>query len=158
MDQALSLSNLMSGVIGGLLGGLLGGLCSMIGVWWQHCLSRGHQKRTEQGLVDGFLRSIRVEIDTLWNRYTDTVGSAVAALPAGQPFATYYPVYQDYFTFYSGNTFMISRVNDPELQRLIVRPYTLANCLVHTFRMNTDLLHKIEYSETMFTHTNLPAF
>ncbi len=154
MDQALSLSNLLSGVIGGILGGLF----SMGGVWWQHCLNRGHQRRNEQSLVDGFLRSVRTEVDTIWKRYIDTAGSPLAALPAGQPFTSYYPVYQDYFTFYTGNSFMISRVKDPELQRLIVRTYALAKGLVDSFRMNNEVLQKFEYAESMFRQTNLPAF
>lgn len=145
-------------LLSGLAGGVVGGLCSVGAVIVQSRLNRKSQVDAEDRVVQGYLQAIRNEASTLWARYDETVGALITALMPRQPFLGIYPVYQDYFTVYTGNAFILGRVKDDELRALIVKTYTIARGMTDSFRLNNELNQKFENATLMFRQTQMPAF
>src|SRR5260370_39685206 len=71
-----------------------------------------------------------------------TAGGAIGNHPHGQPFMTIFPVDFDYFAIFNSNAFLIGRVDNVELRRLIVQTYTHAKGLVDSYRFNNSMLEK----------------
>jgi hypothetical protein len=99
--------------------------------------------------VNGFLQAVHDEIETLWTGYQSNVGNRLEALVDGQPFLYYYPVTQDPFTVYNTNAFLIGRVSDPDLRRLIVMTYARGRGLLESFRLNNDYVGKFDHWHLM---------
>jgi hypothetical protein len=146
------MAEVMSAAIG-FIGAVLGGGMSLIAARQQWNYTRQDQQRNEKKLVKGYLFAIRDEVTTLWNRYQETVGKELDKTAQHAPFIIYYPVLQDYFTVYNGNSFLLGRVKDDSLRNAIVRTYTLSKGLVDSYRMNNEFVAKLELANNMFAAT-----
>jgi hypothetical protein len=53
-----------------------------------------------------------------------------------------YAVGFDYFTIFHSNAFLIGRIDNVELRRLMVQTYTHAKGLIDSYRLNNSMLEK----------------
>lgn len=96
------------------------------------------------------MQAIHDEIETVLERYLETMGPTLESLKEGQPLMVYYPIVSDYFTIYNGNSFLIGRIPDNDLRKQIIKTYTLAKGMIDSYRMNNDLFQKYEYWYQLF--------
>ena len=136
------------------VGALIGSALTLIATVVAHNLERKKQKQEENRLIFGFLQSVHDEIETLWDTYIEKVGSHVEALQPGQPFEYYWPITQEYFTVYNNNAFLIGRIKDHDLRKLIVSTYSKARGLIDSYRLNNELVHKYEQAVLLHQETN----
>ena len=143
------MDNLMSATIGGVAGAVIGaiitGWFTIRAVRQTHQNDLEKQEINEEQLIKSILQALYDEIDTLWNMYNNRVGIKLEALPEKTIFHLIYPVTQEYFTVYNGNSFLIGRIKDHDLRKAIITTYTRAKGLLDSFRMNNDLLQKFDY-------------
>jgi len=146
--------NFGSAILGAIVGGIITGFFALISVDRAHRKNLDQAERNEDSLVKGFLQAIHDEMETITERYQETMGSNVDALKENQPLLFHYPLVNDYFAVYNGNSFLIGRIADNDLRKQIVKTYTLAKALIDSFRLNNDLVQKYEYLEQLFRETN----
>ena len=106
-----------------LLASMIGGAFVLAGVSVTHYFERKTQEEKEKRVVRAFLQGLLVEVESLWQRYQDTMGPQVETLKDGEPLLHYYPVYQDYFSVYHGTSALIGLIEDDDLRTLIVTTY-----------------------------------
>lgn len=145
----------------------MGGNLAYISCGWRHCWcaywifyasssQKSHenaldlQKQNQQKLIKGFLQAIHDEIETLWEIYEADMGVQLEALHDGNPLLVYYPVMQEYFTVYNTNGFLIGHVEDPDLRKLIIQVYSKARGLIDSYKMNNDMVGKLEYWANLY--------
>lgn len=145
-------------LLAGFLGSLIGGACSVAAVWVQIRGGRRIQREQDQEAVRSYLLALKAEAGTLWKRYEEGPGQAIVALPLNSPLLIYWPISHDYFTVYANNAFLLGRVKGDELRTLIVKTYTLARGISDSFRMNNELVAKLENAESLFQQTNNAVF
>ena len=155
MDHFLYWLSLLPGVS---IAGVVGGLCSAAAVLVQNGFSRRNEARREKAMAEAFLLTVNDELKTLWQRFMDGTGAQLAALPDGEPFLVFLPVYRDYFTYYNGNSHILSHIESGELRHLIVRTYTIARAFMDSFRANNELLQRYRFAETVYRHSDNRAF
>jgi len=136
------------------LSGLVGGICVLIGVYVTHKLSESKRHNEQADIIKGVLQGLHDEIETLWEIYTERVGKIVETLQDGQGFEGYWVVSQDYFTVYSSNAHLIGQITDVDLRKEIISTYTIAKSLLDTFRMNNELVSRLEQSSLLANETN----
>lgn len=136
-------SNLISGLVGAVIGGLftLGGT-----------LIEGHRHKRQQESAalekrKHVLVGVKAEITTLFEVYKARAYNSIEAYQGGQPFYMIFPITQNNFIFYEQNALAISCVSEATL-RETVRFYGSAKSLVDSYKMNNDLLNKIEQVAT----------
>jgi hypothetical protein len=140
------------------IGAMIGGLCTVAAVIVQATLARRNDRLREQAAVDAFLSTIHDELDAMWARYIEGPGGHLESLRSGEPFMVFMPVYQDYFTFYGGNSHLMSQISDRNVRNLVVRAYAAAKGFIDSFRGNNELLQRYRFADTMFRHTGNVAF
>ncbi len=136
------------------LSALLGGTCTLIGVYIAHKLSENKRRKEQADIIQGVLQGLHDEIETLWDIYTDRVGKIIETLQDGQGLEGYWFVTQDYFTVYSSNSHLIGQISDVDLRKEIISTYTIAKSLIDTFRMNNELVNRLEQSAILANETN----
>lgn len=147
--------SLISGVVGAIIGGLLAGCFSL------KATSKSHENQVklaednEAQLVSGLLQAIHDEIETVFERYQNTMGVRLDTLEEGGAIAAYYPLSSDFFSVYNGNSIHIGRIKNNELRRQIVKTYTLAKSMVDSFRFNNELVFKLEIAHKLHNETQL---
>ena len=109
----------------------------------------------EAKLIKGLLQAIHDEVETVLERYQDTMGARLESLKDGEALTFYYPLVSDFFTVYNGNSFLLGRIPDNDLRKQIIKTYTLAKAMVDSFRLNNDLVQKFEYSGKIYQETQL---
>jgi hypothetical protein len=144
-------------IIPGLVGGLVAGACVWIGIMVQHAHERAMQAEKERILVDGFVHSVLAEVETLWDNYFEGAGKRLEALEKGKAFMYVYPISQEYFTVYGGNSILIGRIADARLRRSIVETYTKARGLIDSFRLNNDMVQKWNHLDLMRQDSQNPT-
>ncbi|MDX1922408.1 MAG: hypothetical protein SFW65_04695 [Alphaproteobacteria bacterium] len=149
----VSQTDLMSGFIGALVGGLL----SLAGTYISNSLQANNSKKAEEKLIMGLLQSIHDEVETLWELYMNGVGANLEALAERQPFLFFWPITQDYFTVYATNAFLIGRINNHDLRKLIIAVYSRSRGLVDSFRLNNDMVQKRQNCLMIFAETKNPV-
>lgn len=105
------------------------------------------------------LKSYRAEIVTVWNQHKSSLKVTdfnELNLPKG--FLSIYPVTYDYFTVYHYNADRIGTINNDELRSNIIRAYSRAKGLVDTFRLNNELVNKVDDLYYQFRLTGNPEF
>ncbi len=147
--------SLISGVVGAILGGMLAGYFSLKAATTSHNNQVELAKDNEEQLVSGLLQAIHDEIETVFERYQNTMGVRLDALEEGEAIAAYYPLSSDFFSVYNGNCFLIGRIKNNELRKQIVKTYTLAKAMVDSFRFNNDLVFKLEIAHKLHKETQL---
>lgn len=99
------------------------------------------------------MQAIHDELETVYERYQETMGARLESLCENEPLNFYYPLVSDFFSVYNGNTFLIGRINDNDLRKQIIKTYTLSKGMADSFRLNNDLVHKFEYTNKLYDET-----
>jgi hypothetical protein len=131
-------------LVGAIIGGGITGFFTMRATNKAFKLQQKQANDQEKKLIHGLLRAIHDEVETVWEQYQESMGVQVEALQDGKPIEYYFPVTNDFFTVYNGNSFLIGRIPDHDLRKRIIRTYTLAKGLVNSFRLNNEFLYKRE--------------
>lgn len=142
-----------SAISGAIIGGLIAGFFALRSTQKSFDNQRKHADEDEKKLIKGVLQSIHDEIETIIDRYQETMGSRIESLGKDDALSFYYPLVSDFFTVYNGNSFLIGRIADNDLRKQIIKTYTLAKGIVDSFRMNNDLVSKWEFSEKLYAET-----
>ena len=153
----MTFDSLMSGLIGAVIGGILTGVFSIIAVNRTEKHNRDSQAEADSKILKGLLQALHDELESIFERYQETMGAHIESLPEEQPLLMYYPVMNDFFTVYNANAFLIGRIEDNDLRKSLVRTYVLAKGLVDSYRMNNELLSKFEHWDALFAETNNPV-
>jgi len=150
----MNLDSLLSGLIGAVIGGLLTGAFSIFAVNKSENFARDSKTKQDKRTLKGLLQALHDELESVNDRYQETMGAQIESLPDGQPLLVYYPVINDFFTVYNANAHLIGTIENNDLRKSIVRTYVLAKGLVDSFRMNNDLVAKYEHWHVRFAETN----
>lgn len=142
-----------SAISGAVIGGLIAGFFALRSTQKSFDNQRVHADENEQKLITGVLQSIHDEIETVMDRYQETMGSRIESLGKNEALSFYYPLVSDFFTVYNGNSFLIGRIPNNDLRKQIIKTYTLAKGMVDSFRMNNELVSKWEFSEKLFAES-----
>lgn len=105
------------------------------------------QRLADEAEVQGFLKTIRVELETSIERYEAQAAAPIRAVDQGEYLAFEWPIRHNYLVAYDANARLLGRVPDPETRRLIVRIYTHIKGLLDSLSMNTDMLRELARSE-----------
>lgn len=143
-----------SAISGAVVGGMIAGFFALRSTQKSFDNQREHADENEEKLIAGVLQSIHDEIETVMDRYQETMGSRIESLGKEEALAFYYPLVSDFFTVYSGNSFLIGRIPDNDLRKQIIKTYTLAKGMVDSFRLNNDLVAKWEFAEKLYAESN----
>ena len=132
-------------VISAVTGGLIAGAFSLWAVDKAHKNDLTKEEQQERLLIKGFIQSVQTEIETLWETYQEGVGKELEGLVENQALLHFYPLtQQDYFTIYSGSSYLVGRVKNERLRKSIVETYTKARGLIDAYRLNNDMVRKYE--------------
>lgn len=142
-----------SAISGAIIGGLIAGFFALRSTQKSFDNQRKHADENEEKLIKGVLQSIHDEIETIIDRYQETMGARIESLGKGEALSFYYPLVSDFFTVYNGNSFLIGRIPDNDLRKQIIKTYTLAKGIVDSFRMNNDFVSKWEFAEKLYAET-----
>ena len=112
-------------------------------------------EKTEEQLIKGLLQSIHDEVETVYERYLETMGGKLESLNEMEPLIIIYPLVSDFFSVYNGNSFLIGRISNNDLRKKIIKTYTLAKGMVDSFRLNNDLVNKYEYAYFLYSESQL---
>lgn len=146
-------SSFGSAITGAIVGGLITGYFALETTKRSFKNQRAHADENEAKLIKGLLQAIHDEIETVYDRYQETMGSRLESLGDGGALAFYYPLVSDFFAVYNGNSFLIGRIPDNDLRKQIIKTYTLSKGMVDSFRLNNDLVQKFEHSNKVFEET-----
>lgn len=144
------LASFGSGIVGAVVGGITAGYFALRSAKQNHDNQLKIIRENEEKLIKGLLQAIHDEIETIFERYQETMGSRLESLADGQPLLFYYPLVSDFFTVYNGNSFLLGRIQDNDLRKQIIKTYSLGKAIVDSFRMNNDLIQKFEYWDQIF--------
>lgn len=146
-------SSFGSAITGAIVGGLIAGYFALESTKRAFKNQKVHANDNEEKLIKGLLQAIHDEIETVYDRYQETMGSRLEALGDGGALTFYYPLVSDFFSVYNGNTFLLGRIADNDLRKQIIKTYTLSKGMVDSFRLNNDLVQKLEHSNKVFGET-----
>ena len=110
-------------------------------------------EKTEEQLIKGLLQSIHDEVETVYERYLETMGGKLESLNEMEPLIIIYPLVSDFFSVYNGNSFLIGRISNNDLRKKIIKTYTLAKGMVDSFKLNNDLVNKYEYAYFLYSES-----
>ena len=142
-----------SAIIGAIVGGLITGYFALEATKRSYKNQKLQAEEKESNLIKSLLQAIHDEIETVYERYQDTMGATLESIGDDEPLLFYYPLASDYFSVYNGNTFLIGRIQDNDLRKQIIRTYTLSKGMADGFLMNNDLVRKYEYANKIFEET-----
>ncbi|NOX28250.1 MAG: hypothetical protein GXP21_08740, partial [Gammaproteobacteria bacterium] len=140
-------------IIGAIVGGFIAGHFAIKATNKSFEHQRTHADENESKLITGVLQAIHDEMETIYERYQETMGAKLESLQDGAALLCYYPLISDYFTIYNGNSSLIGRIPDNDLRKQIIKTYTMTKGMADSFRMNNDLVGKFEYSNKIFEET-----
>jgi len=146
-------SSFSSAITGALVGGLTAGYFALEATNRAHKNQKKHADENEEKLIQGLLQAIHDEIETVYERYQETMGANLESLDDGKGLTFYYPLVSDFFSVYNGNTFLLGRIQDNDLRKQVIKTYTLAKGMIDSFRMNNELVLKFEHSSKVFEET-----
>ena len=144
-----------SAITGAVIGGLITGYFALRSADKNYKNQLKQTRENEEKLIQGLLQAIHDEIETVFERYQETMGARLESLKEGEPLLFYYPLVSDFFTVYNGNSFLIGRIPDNDLRKQIIKTYTLAKGMIDSFRMNNDLNQKFEYWHQVFQESKI---
>jgi hypothetical protein len=142
-----------SAITGAIVGGLITGYFAIKSTQKSFDNQKKQSDSNEAKLIKGLLQAIHDEVETIFDRYQDTMGAKLDSLNDGEALVFYYPLVSDYFTVYNGNSFLIGRIPDNDLRKQIIKTYTLSKGMVDSFRLNNDLVQKFEHSHMIYQET-----
>lgn len=141
--------------IGAIIGGLIAGYFALRATKKSHENQQALSAQNDDLAMAGYLQAVHDEIETVFDRYQESMGVKLEALGDGEALAYYYPLVSDFFTVYSGNSNLIGRVKSNDLRKQIIVTYTLARGIIDSYRLNNDLVSKWEFSEKLFSELQL---
>ena len=147
----------LTAFVSAMIGGVVAGFFTLRGVSKTFKYQRQQTKDDEEKIIKSLLQAIHDEIETIWERYQNTMGRRVESLKDGEPLNFYYPLFSDFFSIYNGNGALIGRVPDNGLRKQIIKTYTLAKAMVDSFRCNNHLVEKYELSTRSVVESQLDA-
>ena len=139
-----------SAITGAIIGGLITGYFALRTTKKAHNNQMELVIQNETKLIQGLLQAIHDEIETVFERYQESMGARLESLKDGEALLFYYPLVSDFFTVYNGNSFLLGRIPDNDLRKQIIKTYTLAKGMVDSYRMNNDLNQKFEHWHQVF--------
>ncbi len=151
-----SILSIIAAILGGSIGGIITGFFTIKASNKAHQHNLELMKLQDETQIKSLIQALYDEIDTLWKRYQDGIGIKLEALPDGEPLEIYYPLTQEYFTVYIGNSFLIGKIKDHDLRRAIVKAYTKARALIDSYRMNNDILQNYIHWMWIYEETANP--
>lgn len=151
--MALDWVSFGSAISGAVIGGLVTGYFTHKATKDSFTNQLEQGDKNEERLIMGLLQAIHDEIESIFERYQDTMGVRLESLKDGEPVALYYPLVSDFFAVYNGNTFLIGRIRDHDLRKQIIKTYTLAKGIVDSFRLNNDFVAKLDMANKIFEET-----
>jgi len=140
------ITSLVSAIIGGFIAGYFSLKATKQMITHENEKSHDEEERIEHGL----LQALHDEIDIIWDRYSSMMAPKPESLPDSDPLLVYFPIHQDYFPVYRGNTSLVGRIRDNDMRRAIVGVYTKAAAMIDSFKMNNKLVAKYEYLHASF--------
>lgn len=143
-------------LVGAIVGGLIAGYYSLKATKEAHHHQKTLAEENEKLIISSLLQAIHDELETIFDQYQETMGHKVESLNDGEPLNFYYPVVSDFFTVYHGNSFLLGRIRDNDLRKSIIKTYTIAKGMADSFKLNNDLVHKVEHWEVIYAETQLP--
>jgi hypothetical protein len=149
LNELLQSKEFVAAVIGGIIAGFFSILATKMAFNHQ----RKQSEDNEKVVISSLLQAIHDELETVYERYQETMGAKLESLRENEPLNFYYPLVSDFFSVYNGNTFLIGRINDNDLRKQIIKTYTLSKGMVDSFRLNNDLVHKFEYANKLYDET-----
>lgn len=147
-------SSFGAAIAGAVMGGFVAGYFALKATQKSFENQRIKSEEDEEKLITGVLQSIHDEMETVFDRYQDTMGYKLESISKGEALTYYYPLVSDFFTVYNGNSFLIGRIPNNDLRKQIIKTYTLAKGIVDSFRLNNDLVSKWEFSKKLFNESN----
>jgi hypothetical protein len=148
-------SSFGSAISGAVIGGFIAGFFALKSTQQSFDNQKSQSDESEKKLIKGVLQAIHDELETIFERYQDTMGSKIDNINDQEALAFYYPLVSDFFTVYNGNSFLIGRIPDNDLRKKIIKTYTIAKGMVDSFRLNNDLVSKWEFSEKLYAESQL---
>ncbi|MDC5842188.1 hypothetical protein OPW33_22940 [Vibrio europaeus] len=149
----MELNAFLSAISGAVIGGVLTGFFTLKATNKAYEHQKEHSEEHERQLIEGLLQSIHDEVETVIERYQDSLGNRLELLKAGEALSVYYPLVSDFFSVYNGNSFLIGRIPNNDLRKKIIKVYTLAKGMADSFRLNNDLVGKWEFSEKLYAES-----
>ena len=146
-----------SAITGAIIGGVIAGYFSLRATNNAFKNQKEHAEENEKKLIKGVLQAIHDEIETIFDRYQEAMGSTVESLQNNKLLNCYYPLVSDFFAIYNTNSLLIGRIPDNDLRKQIIKTYTLAKGIVDSFRLNNDLVAKYEFAQKIYDETKLPV-
>lgn len=134
---------------------LIGGGITLAGTFFAHYLQAKREQRRQQEILTGVLQAIHDEIETLWNRYMEGMGSHLEDLPPGEALLLIYPITQGYFTAYTANASLIGQIKSSDIRQAIVNTYTKGRALIDSYRFNNELYKTYLNWTTIYAQTRL---
>ena len=118
-----------------------------VAIWVSHKQYRDarvieQEKRNSEVLA--YLQAIHAELSTLWDGYSNGVGTALKLLPEGRPFMVSWGGTIDAFTIYNNNSVFVGRISDSELRTLLVSSYAKFKGIILSINTNNGLLTKLQ--------------
>ena len=92
-----------SAITGAIVGGLTTGYFALRATKNAHENQLKQVAQNEEKLIKGVLQAIHDEIETVTERYQETMGAKLRSLKDGEALLLYYPLVRDFFTVYNGN-------------------------------------------------------
>lgn len=154
-DILTNLFTFLITISGAIIGGLIAGKYSLMATRRAHENQKKIADENEAAIIKSLLQAIYDELETVYDRYQETMGSRIESLDKGMPLNFYYPVISDFFTVYHGNSFLIGRIKDHDLRKGIIKTYTLAKGLMDSYRLNNDIVQKYEHWYFVSAETQL---
>ncbi len=152
----LDLNSLFSGLLGAVAGGLITWVSSRLAVKETGKQTQRLQAANDARTLRGLLQVLHDELESVQERYQETMGKEVESLQDGQPLLFVFPVTNDYFAVYNGNASQIGRIENNDLRKSLVQTYVLAKGLVDSFKLNNEYLSKYEHWSMIAGTTKLP--
>lgn len=127
-----------------LLGGLISAWAASRAVDRQMVADRGVREGEAKEQLMSLASAIRLELETIKNTHQDGVGAELEECrKSGAYFDSYYPIYSDYFTLFTGSAGAIGRA-PAHVAQSVVQAYIHLKALVDTFRFNNAMLDRVE--------------
>lgn len=142
-----------SAIAGAVIGGFLAGYFSLKATQKSHENQVKNSEKNEEKVISGLLQAIHDEIETVFERYQESMGARLESLDDRDGLIYYYPLVSDFFNVYNGNSFLIGRIPNNDLRKQIIKTYTLAKGMIDSYRMNNDLKSKWEFSDKLYAES-----
>jgi hypothetical protein len=114
------------------------------------------RKQDREAQVRGVIQAIYAELSSLSDIYRNEFQEEWEKFVKGEPFTTFYPISQDYFTVYNGNAALIGQIPDDELRTGVVRAYLASKGLVDSHLFNNRLLDDYAYAQRIYRNNMNP--